>query len=121
MITSLDAVTSYFWDFGDGGTSTLPNPTYTYTTQGTYDVTLTITTSSGCTDDTTIVNAVRVGSKPIADFSATPIPVCATEPVQFTDLSVPADEWLWDFGDGGGSTLQHPTIPIWIPGILMSG
>lgn len=108
VITSLDAVTSYNWDFGDGGTSTLPNPTHTYLTQGTYDVTLTITTSTGCTDDTTIVNAVRVGSKPIADFSASPIPVCATEPVQFTDLSVPADEWLWEFGDGGSSTARNP-------------
>lgn len=107
-ITSVDAVTSYSWDFGDGGTSALPNPTYTYNTQGTYDVTLTITTSSGCTDDTTFVNAIRVGSKPVADFSASPIPVCATDPIQFTDLTVPADEWQWDFGDGGSSILQNP-------------
>lgn len=109
VITSVDAVTSYSWDFGDGGTSTLPNPSYTYVAQGTYNVRLIITTSSGCTDDTTFVNAIRVGSKPVANFTATPIPVCARQPVQFTDLSVPADEWLWDFGDGSTSTLQNPT------------
>ncbi len=108
IITSVDAVTSYSWDFGDGGSSTLPNPTYTYTTQGTYNVTLTITTSSGCTDDTTFANAIRVGSKPVADFSAAPNPICARQPVQFTDLSVPADEWSWDFGDGATSTMQNP-------------
>lgn len=108
VISSVDVITSYNWDFGDGGTSTLPNPTYTYNTQGTYNVTLTITTSSGCTDDTTIINAVRVGSIPVADFSASPIPVCAHQPVQFTDLSVPADEWQWDFGDGGSSIIQNP-------------
>ncbi|MGQ0738691.1 MAG: PKD domain-containing protein [Bacteroidota bacterium] len=109
VISSVDVITSYNWDFGDGGTSTLPNPSHTYTVQGTYDVTLTITTSSGCTDDTTIINAVRVGSNPVADFSAAPLITCANEPVQFTDLSAPADEWLWDFGDGGSSILPNPT------------
>ena len=108
VISAVDAITSYNWDFGDGGTSTLPNPSHTYLLQGTYNVTLTITTSTGCTDDTTIINAVRVGSAPVADFSASPIPVCANEPVQFTNLSVPADEWLWDFGDGGSSILPNP-------------
>ncbi len=110
VITSLDVVTSYNWTFGDGGTSTLPNPTYTYAAQGTYTVRLIITTSSGCTDTLTIPDAVRVGSKPVADFLAAPIPVCGTQPVYFTDLTTPAaDEWFWDFGDGGTSLLQNPT------------
>lgn len=108
-ITAVDAVTSYQWDFGDGGTSTLPNPTYTYIAQGTYDVRLVITTSTGCNDTLLVRQGVRVGSKPVADFSASPIPVCAHQPVQFTDLSVPADEWNWDFGDGGTSTIQNPS------------
>lgn len=108
VITAVDAVTSYEWDFGDGGTSVLPNPVHTYTVQGTYTVRLIITTSTGCRDTLTIPAAIRVGNKPIADFSAAPNPVCATEPVQFTDLSVPADEWYWDFGDGGTSILQNP-------------
>ncbi|MBI5856230.1 MAG: PKD domain-containing protein [Sphingobacteriales bacterium] len=109
-IVSLDAVTSYNWDFGDGGTSTLPNPTYTYIAQGTYTVRLIITTSSGCTDTLTLPNAVRVGSKPTADFSAFPIPVCGRQPVYFTNLTTPAsDQWNWDFGDGGTSTLQNPS------------
>ena len=108
VITLLDAVTSYQWDFGDGGTSTLANPTHTYVAQGTYNVRLIITTSSGCTDTLLLNGAVRAGSKPIANFSATPIPVCANQEVQFTDLSVPADEWLWDFGDGITSAVQNP-------------
>jgi len=109
VITTLDAVTSYQWDFGDGNTSAAANPTHTYPTQGTYTVTLTITTSSGCTETLTIPAAIRVGTNPTADFSAAPNPVCAYQPVQFTDLSVPADEWLWNFGDGTTSTLQHPS------------
>ena len=99
-ITTADAVTSYLWDFGDGATSTLQNPTHTYPTQGTYTVRLIITTSTGCTDTLLINNAVRVGSLPTANFSAAPIPVCASDAVQFTDLSTTADAWLWSFGDG---------------------
>ncbi|MDZ4795078.1 MAG: PKD domain-containing protein [Bacteroidota bacterium] len=109
VIISVDAITSYEWDFGDGGTSTAPAPVYTYLTQGTYSVRLIITTSTGCRDTLIVNNAVRVGSKPIADFSAVPIPVCGRQPVYFTDLSVPADEWLWDFGDGGTSTIKNPS------------
>lgn len=108
-INSVDVVTSYEWDFGDGGTSTLQNPTYTWMAQGTYTVRLIITTSTGCRDTLTIPDAIRVGSKPVADFTAQPIPVCGRQPVFFTDLSVPADQWLWDFGDGGTSTLQNPS------------
>jgi len=107
-IVSVDAVTSYQWNFGDGGTSTLATPTHTYIAQGTYTVQLIITTSTGCTDTLTIPAAVRVGSKPVANFSAVPIPVCGRQPVFFTDLSVPADEWHWSFGDGGLSMLQNP-------------
>ncbi len=108
-ITAVDAITSYNWDFGDGGTSTLANPVYTYIAQGTYTVRLIITTSTGCTDTLTIPTAVTVGSKPVVDFNAAPNPVCGTQPVYFTDLTSIADQWLWNFGDGGSSTLQNPS------------
>ncbi len=49
-----------------------------------------------------------MGTHPVVDFTAVPNPVCGKQPVSFTDLSVPADEWLWDFGDGGTSILQNP-------------
>jgi gliding motility-associated-like protein len=115
-IIALDNVTSYLWDFGDGNTSASATPTHTYPVQGTYTVSLTITTSTGCTDTYTINNAVRVGTKPVADFSAAPTTQCAYQSIQFTDLSVPADEWLWDFGDGGGSNIQNPGYTYAIPG-----
>lgn len=107
-IVTLDAVTSYLWNFGDGTTSTSPNPSHTYNTQGTYSISLTITTSTGCTETYTHANAVRVGRRPIVNFSGTPNPVCAFQPVQFTDLTNEADQWLWVFGDGTQSTQQNP-------------
>lgn len=113
VITSVDAITSYEWDFGDGSGPQFGYPiSHTYTTQGDWDVKLTITTSSGCTDVLLITKAVETGSKPTADFSAAPIPVCASQPVVFTDLSIPStvDEWSWTFGAGQGtSILQNPT------------
>jgi gliding motility-associated-like protein len=108
-ISTLDAVTSYLWDFGDGNTSTAANPSHTYPVQGTYTVSLTITTSTGCTESYSMGSAVKVGRIPVLDFAAAPNPVCAFEQVQFTDLTNEADEWLWDFGDGGSSINKNPS------------
>jgi gliding motility-associated-like protein len=107
-INTVDVVTSYLWDFGDGGTATIRNPIYTYNTQGTYTVKLFITTSGGCTDSIVMTQAVRVGNKPVVDFSIVPNPVCGKQPVQFNDLTNVADEWFWNFGDGGTSNIQNP-------------
>ncbi|HEX2608037.1 MAG TPA: PKD domain-containing protein, partial [Flavisolibacter sp.] len=109
-IETLDAVTSYLWDFGDGATSTAVNPTHVYPIQGTYTVTLTITTSGGCTETLAMPGGIKVGTKPTAQFTFSPNPVCAFKPVQFTDqTSNPAaDQWYWSFGDGTSSTAQNP-------------
>jgi gliding motility-associated-like protein len=109
IINAVDNVLTYEWDFGDGGTSTLQNPSHTYNIQGTYDVKLIITTSTGCRDTLLVPQAVKAGTHPTVDFTAVPIPVCGNQPVQFTDLSAPADEWIWDFGDGGSATSKNPS------------
>lgn len=50
-----DSVVTWIWDFGDGGSSSDQNPTYTYREeQDQYEVTLFIVTAGGCTDSTTI-------------------------------------------------------------------
>ncbi len=107
-VTSSEPVTGYFWDFGDGSTSALENPTHTYG-PGNYNITLIITTASGCTDTVKVNSGIKVGVKPVTGFSATPRDVCAHLDVNFTDLSTGnIDQWLWDFGDGGNSTVQNP-------------
>ncbi len=108
-ITTQDAITSYAWDFGDGGTSNVKNPTHTYTSQGTYTVTLTITTSTGCTEVYTLPGAVKTGTVPNTSFSATPLNACASQAIQFKDLTDLADAWIWDFGDGKSSSTQNPS------------
>jgi len=48
--SNLGAIQSWAWDFGDGGTSSMQNPTHTYPAIGTYTATLTISDISGCTN-----------------------------------------------------------------------
>ncbi|RYF79782.1 MAG: PKD domain-containing protein, partial [Chitinophagaceae bacterium] len=86
-INTLDNVTSYLWDFGDGNTSTQATPSHTYPNQGNYTVSLTVTTSTGCTETYTLNNAIVVGRVPVIDFTATPNPVCAYGIIQFTGIA----------------------------------
>lgn len=109
-VTSLDSVVSYEWNFGDGGSSTEKLPAYTYTAQGTYTVTLTITTTKGCRETITLNEAVKVGTKPKTDFTVDLRDICASQSVIFTNnSSEESDDYLWDFGDGGTSTMKNPT------------
>ena len=108
-VTSTDPVASYMWDFGNSITSTLPNPTYTFT-PGNYDIQLIITTTNGCKDTVIVPQGVKAAIKPNTNFSATPRDVCARMPVQFSDLSIGLiTKWDWNFGDGTHSNLQNPT------------
>jgi gliding motility-associated-like protein len=109
IVTSNHSISGYLWKFGDGATSTSPTPSHTYTKAGTYAVSLVYTTSTGCTDTITFQDAVRVGTKPSADFTVRPSEVCASQTVSFIDKSTGvADQWFWSFGDGGTSTQQNP-------------
>ncbi|MEP7256017.1 MAG: PKD domain-containing protein [Ferruginibacter sp.] len=108
-VVSPDPVVSYFWDFGDATTSTLPNPTHTFPV-GSYDITLIVTTAGGCRDTAFVRAGIIADSKPTANLSATPRNVCAHVDVLFTDLSLGnVTRWLWYFGDGGTSTSQNPS------------
>ncbi len=62
--------TSWSWDFGDGGTSTAQNPSYTYNTAGTYTVTLIATNSCG-TDTATKVDYITV-TEPTGNYASLP-------------------------------------------------
>ncbi|MCZ2298003.1 MAG: PKD domain-containing protein [Chitinophagales bacterium] len=109
-LNTSDSSIQYEWNFGDSTFSTEKNPTHIYTKAGVYTVQLKIINANGCFDSLIINNAVRVGDKPNANFSATPREGCTTTGIQFTDSSTNAliDKWKWSFGDGKGSTMQNP-------------
>jgi PKD repeat protein len=101
--SSTNALT-YLWDFGDGDTSTLMNPVHIYAMSGTYNVCL-IATNGSCGADTTCTT-VTVCIPSTASFTTTED---STHTWTFTDGSVNATMWMWDFGDANTSTMQNPT------------
>lgn len=111
-VITLDTIVSWAWDFGEpGAVSNVRSPApYTYTSAGNFVVRLTVTTVSGCT--ATAQGTVSTGVKPIVNFTFAPTDACASDTIQFTDLSITTPgatvEWLWSFGDGGTSGSQHP-------------
>jgi PKD repeat protein len=101
--SSTDAVT-WLWDFGDGTTSTLKNPSHTYTAKPSSDVTLTITDVFGCNAAKTKI----VVTPTIAATSLNKLQGCNPFQVSFGDSSTNAASWLWNFGDGAVSSVQNP-------------
>ncbi|GIK70125.1 MAG: hypothetical protein BroJett020_14200 [Bacteroidota bacterium] len=99
----------YDWQFGDGSSSNLVNPTHLYAGPGLYTVTLTVTSDSGCTSS--ITKTIQIYSNPTANFSAPN--QCLYDAVNFFDQSVVGNAtitgWNWNFGDNTTSNIQHPS------------
>ena len=104
---------AWFWDFGDSTTSTIQNPVKVYPNPGAYDVTLIVTSPSGCKDTLTQAGYIQI-SGPTADFSFTPNSGCPGTTVDFigTGENVTNFTWVWgDFtttsvsGTGGNDTI----------------
>ena len=106
---SSNDVDSWEWNFGNGGYSSLQNPTYSYYQAGTYTVSLTAG-GNGCESTETKIDFIVVEvAAPVAEFSAEPTSGEVPLTVDFNDESTgEVDSWLWDFGDGNTSTEQYP-------------
>ncbi len=88
--------TSFNWDFGDGGTSTATNPSYTYTAEGTYTVTLNADGGACGADDTINIDFVVVDAA---------LPCIVNMPTSGTgDIQTSCDGTLFD---SGGSTADY--------------
>jgi len=98
---SQDTLGQFNWDFGDGTTSTSPNPTHTYTVPGTYIINLSFTTIHGCTGVAFPPDTIRVYPKPHAMFTALDSMPCASNQLEvFTNLDDSAAQFTWFYGDG---------------------
>jgi uncharacterized repeat protein (TIGR01451 family) len=118
QITGGSGSYTYFWDLGDGSTSTQQNPTKQYSAPGIYQVTVTVSDGQ-CSDSHS--GQVVVYPAPIAFFTTLPaIPaICLGSDLKFIDTSTPGIaagiapativKWEWDFGDGSAHSLdQNP-------------
>ncbi len=101
--------TTITWDFGDGNTSSVPTPTHLYTAVGTYTVTLIAENPGACNVADTVVHIITVLSAPIANFTFVPIKPEANVPTKFTNKSINATRYYWDFGDSTNTTDENPT------------
>jgi PKD repeat protein len=114
--SSSGSITEYSWNFGDGQSSSNVNPNHTFSTIGSFDVTLTASNAAGCNNVAS--KQVMVYSKPQVNFAAALPPFsCNGTPTMFNDLTPnPVDSniasWMWNFGDSGSgqntSALKNP-------------
>lgn len=105
--TDFGSITSWAWDFGDGGSASDQNPNYEYSSGGTYSVSLLVTNSHGCTG--TATGQVEVYDQPQAAFTMDPSVIFVNEEIRFLDQSSnDVTSWSWDFGDNTVSSIQNP-------------
>ncbi|TAL63426.1 MAG: PKD domain-containing protein [Bacteroidetes bacterium] len=96
------------WNFGDGNTSTESCTNHSYTTIGTYTVTLNAnTTSCGNVVRTKIIK-VTPNAFPVANWGSNLNggPACPNQQINFS--TGPASSYSWNFGDGGAANIQQP-------------
>ncbi|UCH74879.1 MAG: PKD domain-containing protein [Rhodospirillales bacterium] len=124
-------IVSYDWVFGDGGTGTGVNPTYTYAASGVFSVTLTVTDDGGLTgtDTTTATIVEPTNLPPVADPNG-PYSGTVGVPVAFdgsgsTDPDGTIVSYDWDYGDGtvvldAGPTPSHAYAAPGLYGVVLT-
>jgi PKD repeat protein len=103
---------TYSWTFGDGGTSTVVNPTHAYATAGTFTVALTVRDASTPVQSATASHTVTVASAVSAAFTSSPAFPTIGQTVTFTSTvsgGTTPYTYSWTFGDSGTSTVANPT------------
>jgi len=117
---STNSPTMWVWSFGDGVTSTYQNPTHTYSTSGTYTVTLTVTNAAGSNTLTkaSLITVTGITKAPRASLVSNVTAGAVPLTVQFLDNSTNSPTgWAWSFGDGSTSNLQNPVHTYMLVGV----
>lgn len=119
------SLAGWSWNFGDpssgvNNTSTLQNPSHVFTSPGSYTITLTVLSSTGCTS--TVTNNITVLNPPVPSISSN-APACQGDGVTFGGSSTNIiTNWNWNFGDppsgpANTSTSQNPAHTYFTPGV----
>lgn len=90
---------TYYWQFGDGTSSTEASPVHNYATAGRYTVNLKTNSAAGYSADTSML--IVVASKAEARFAAA---LSSGVYIEFSNTSVSLDSCTWNFGDGSAAT-----------------
>ncbi|HZG25644.1 MAG TPA: PKD domain-containing protein, partial [Chitinophagaceae bacterium] len=104
-------INRWTFNYGDGSVQSYTAPPFThqYKDTGSFAVQLTVQDATGCTSTFTLPTPVKI-SRPVVGFTVQNTLSCPGLPFQFTDTSRTYGKasYLWNFGDGGTSTLQNP-------------
>lgn len=120
---STSTITNWAWDFGDGSTSNVQNPSHAFDTVGAQQVSLIVTTDKGCID--TCFNTSAVVSFPTPNVSFTHVNACHLEPIAFSDqtttptvagFSSSSSNWVWEFGNSDSAFVKNPQHIFPAPG-----
>jgi gliding motility-associated-like protein len=113
QFTDLTAgATGWLWDFGDGTTSTLQNPSHQYNSFGDYTVTLTATSGAGCSNTIIKTNYIKIRKTQVTivnapDGGCVPFTYSPLVNIQTVDNIV---SYAWDLGEPGATyNVQFPT------------
>jgi len=107
------SIASYSWDFGDGNSGTGVTPSHTYTIDGNYTVSLTVTDNEGATgSDTSTASIGAVNQPPVADpngpYTGTVSVAVTFDGTASNDPDGTISSYSWDFGDGNTATGATP-------------
>lgn len=106
---SVSSITEWLWSFGDGDSSSTPNPSHQYSLTGTFDVVLDVTSESGCKNK--IAKTVEIFNSPEADFILPPdAPLCTNQLFAFSNITTYNENsnpsWEWLINDSAVSTSE---------------
>jgi PKD repeat protein len=110
VCSSSSAIQSYFWDFGDGSTSSGRAVSHAFSGVGTFSVTLTVTNDRGVAASTTQAVTVSASAAPTATFVFSPDNPVVRQFVQFNASGSTAEpgrtitQYVWNWGDGETGT-----------------
>ncbi len=104
-------ITGYLWAFGEGGSSTAPNPEYTYISQGLFDVSLAVETNFTECNKTIIVEDMIFINEVRPEFRLDKSTSCvspATFIITNTSENLPGFTYEWDLGNGDSFSGYDP-------------
>lgn len=105
-----EANSTYYWTFGDGGTSIERSPSHIYAAPGEYSTRMRVTSPYGCVAEESKIVEVTIPPLPEAEFSqSTHIVSIFNSEVSFSNSSVNSVRYRWNFGDGQSSSEENPT------------
>ena len=107
--TPVSSIIQYSWDFGNGHTSSLSNPSENYTNNGKYTVKLRVDDQFGCYDEVVRTNYIEVENFN-TDFDYTYLDSCVPARLTFSNKSnkFSGISYYWDFGDNTTSKDENP-------------